>query len=302
MKYPLVQVLLDYITAEYPQFYKGVQEAIMVEPEHFYQIAEQHLSWALLAKGDFAIERSVDAFVQFTTDVNFAQARYEQSGEYENKSFSEVYKTHYSQLPIMDDYLWGVYLTNFLWAHHLEIGQFFSKRFLSKLPANANLIEIAPGHGGWGVWALKQKLDAQLCGYDISSASICIANSIAQAAKVAERAVYREYNALDLKHLPAESCDAIICSFLVEHLEKPQELFSVIKHLLRPNGIAYVTGALSAAQVDHIYEMHNESEMMALAEGQGLRVIESLSTNPKRLLRRAKFIPRSMAIIIQRSG
>ena len=39
---------------------------------------------------------------------------------------------------------------------------------------------------------------------------------------------------------------------------------------------------------------------MTLAEDSGLRVLETLSTNPKRLLRGARFIPRSMALLVEK--
>ena len=108
-----IKRLLDYVDRQYPQFIQGIKESIAYAPERFEHIAGQYLSWALIARGEDAIELSVDAFVQFTTDVNFAQARYEASEHYENTSFDEVYKNHYSQTARMDDYLWGVYLTNF---------------------------------------------------------------------------------------------------------------------------------------------------------------------------------------------
>lgn len=295
-----IERLLTYVNDQYPQFNQGIKESIARTPERFKYIASLYLSWALKARGDRAIENSVDAFVQFTTDVNFSQARYEASGHYENNSFAEVYENHYSKKSQMDGYLWGVYLTNFLWAHHLEISLFFESRFLSCLPKKPSIVEIAPGHGGWGVWALHQISDATLQGYDISPSSIDIASSVAEAAGVKQRASYSERDALDLTSLEADNCDAIICSFLIEHLEEPTKLFAVIKQLLRPGCVAFVTGALTAAQVDHIYEIQHESEMLIMAESQGLRVLETLSTNPQRLLPRAKYTPRSMAMLVQK--
>lgn len=295
-----IQQLLAYVDSQYPQFSRGINESIAKVPERFEYIAGQYLSWALKARGEAAIEKSVDAFVQFTTDVNFAQARYEVSGAYENHSFDEVYKNHYSQNSQMHDYLWGVYLTNFLWAHHLEICLFFENRFLSRLSSQAAIIEIAPGHGGWGVWALHQLTDAKLEGYDISPASIEISTSVAKAAGVDSRASYQERDALDLKSLDTDIADAVICSFLIEHLEQPAKLFAVVSQILKPGGLAFITGALTAAQVDHIFEFRHESEPLAMAESQGLRVLESLSTNPKRLLPKAKFVPRSIAMLVQK--
>ncbi|MDH5354073.1 MAG: class I SAM-dependent methyltransferase [Gammaproteobacteria bacterium] len=295
-----IERLLAYVNETYPQFKQGISESITKSPERFEYIAELYLSWIIIARGNRAIEKSVDAFVQFTTEVNLSQAKYEFTGHYENQSFAEVYESHYSQKSQMDGYLWGVYLTNFLWAHHLEISLFFESRFLSQLPSNASIIEIAPGHGGWGAWALHQMPEATLRGYDISPSSIQIATSVARAAGVQNRTAYYESDALDLENQKAESCDAVICSFLIEHLEEPDRLFAIINKLLRPGCTAFVTGALTAAQIDHIYEFNHESEMLAMAESHGLRVLETLSTNPQRLLKRARFIPRSMAILLQK--
>ncbi len=290
---------MTYVRRRYPQFIRGIEEAAAVDPGRFGVIAETFLEWAVRARGPKAIERTVDAFVQFTTDVNLAQARYEASGCYEHQSFEEVYALHYSQDQEMQGYLWGIYVTNFLWAHHMEISLFYHDRFLKRLPEDAQIVEIAPGHGGWGVWALDTLPRATLRGYDISPSSIEIAASVARAAGVGDRAVYEERDALDLK-MPQDCADVGICSFLVEHLEKPQQLFEVIARLLRPGGRAFITGALTAAQVDHIYEFHRESELVCMAEAQGLRVIEMLSANPTRLLPGARFVPRSIAMLAEK--
>jgi hypothetical protein len=53
---------------------------------------------------------------------------------------------------------------------------------------------------------------------------------------------YELRDALDLDAVPAESADAVVCNFLVEHLERPEKLFAVIHHLLKPAGTAFVTG------------------------------------------------------------
>ena len=292
--------LYAYLGQRYPQFQKGVEEALAVDPNRFSEIAEMYLGWLVRARGEDGIAQSVDAFVQFTTDVNLAQARYEADGHYQYQSFAEVNEIHYSQESRMHGYLWGIYLTNFLWAHHFEICLFFRDRFLARIDNVQNLIEIAPGHGGWGAWALNVFDNAHLRGFDISPTSIEIASSVTRAAGMESRVRYDQRDALDLTELDADCADAGISSFLIEHLEQPAQLFAVINHLLKPGGYFFVTGALTAAQIDHIYEFRNESELVAMAEGHGLRVLETLSTNPKRFLRNAKFVPRSMAMLVQK--
>ena len=295
-----VQSLLAYVDQRYPQCRQGITEAMQVDAERFSSMVETALGWLIKARGLEAIERSVDDFVQFTTSVNLAQVRYESTGSYEHSSFAEVYRNHYSQDDQMQGYLWGIFLTNFLWAHHMEICLQYHDRFLSALQGDARIVELAPGHGAWGVAALDRLPGARLSGYDISPSSIQIAAAVAQAAGVQDRASYELRDALELGQMDADSADACICCFLIEHLEQPDKLFGVIRHLLRAGGRAFVTGALTAAQVDHIYEFRRESELIVLAEAQGLRVLESLSVNPKRLLPKARFVPRSMSLVLHK--
>lgn len=291
--------LLEYVGERHPRSKRGIDEALRVSPQKFTEIAEMFLGWLVRARGEEGIAAATDAFVQFSTDVNIAQARYEAQGSYQNKSFAEVYADHYSNIETMDQYLWGIYLTNFLWAHHTEISLLFSEQFLKRLPADAQIIEIAPGHGGWGAWALSRLPEANLQGFDISPSSIRIATSVTTAAGVGDRAKYFERDALDLSKLPKNAADAVICSFLIEHLEKPEHLFAVVKHLLKPGGVGFITGALTAAQVDHIYEFRFESELVKMCENQGLRALQTLSAGPARTLPKARFLPRSMALIVQ---
>ena len=302
MSTPYVDAMLAYLRERHRRSWTGVEEARTAIPGRFDEIGEMFLGWLAKARGESGIPLSVDAFVQFTTVVNMAQARYEADGHYENKSFAEVYSNHYSQDEVMSGYLWGIYLTNFLWAHHTEISVFYRDYFLTKLSPSCQLVEIAPGHGGWGVWALNVLPQARLQGFDVSGSSIEIATSVSRAAGCGDRAVYVERNALDLQQMPSNCADGVICSFLVEHLESPKRLFAVIHHLLKPGGFGFVTGALTAAQVDHIYEFRNESELVLLCEEHGLRVLSTLSTGPKRVLPNARFLPRSMALIVQKQA
>ena len=283
-----------------PRSARGIEEARAVDPARFDATAERYLGWLQAARGEGWLERSVEAFARFSLEVIYEQARYEAAGRYASSSFAEAEANVYSQRHVMDEYLWGVYLTNFLWAHHMEIMGLFQDRFVARLPEKAKLVEFAPGHGGWGVWAAHARPDATLDGYDISPSSMAIASSIAAAAGVSDRVRYTRKNVLDLDNLPEAAFDGLICSFLVEHLEEPDKLLATIGKVVKPGGLIFFTGAIEAAQVDHIYEFRRESDLVLLAEKHGLRVRETLSVNPQRTLPKAKFLPRSMALICSR--
>jgi ubiquinone/menaquinone biosynthesis C-methylase UbiE len=171
---------------------------------------------------------------------------------------------------------------------------------LKRLRSVKTLVEIAPGHGGWGALALKHLPTARLLGYDISPSSIRLATELMAGAGFGSRATYELTDALDLDVVPAESADAVICNFLIEHLERPDKLCAVIHHLLKPGGQWFLTGAITAAQVDHIYEFRYESELVRMAEQAGLRVTETFSGAPRRTLPNARFLPRSMMLIGQK--
>ncbi len=296
--YAPVQDLFDHIAAHYPTALTGITEARAIAPERFDEIVSLHLEWAVAARGDNAVPECGKAFVEFCMSVNMAQARYEQSGSYAAASFDECYSDIYAREQ-MDDYLWGSFLTNLLWAHHFQLILMFRDRFVDRLPDDASIMELAFGHGAWGVWALSCRPDAELTGYDISPSSIAIAEAIATAAGVNDRVHYLQGDALRIPSNLQGRADACICNFLVEHLEHPGELFDAVQRLLRPDGVAFITGALTAAQVDHIYEFKRESELMVMAEDHGLRVLETLSTAPQRTLKDARSVPRSMALIVQ---
>jgi ubiquinone/menaquinone biosynthesis C-methylase UbiE len=295
-----VDLLLKYVESKHPRSLKGVLEARAINPTRFDGYADRLLDWAIRALGPQAIAITTDAFVRFSMSVNFSQARYEAAGHYENNSYSECFNSVYNQKEAMDDYLWGVYLTNFMWSHHMDITMFFEDRFLAKQTPNAQLIEVAPGHGGWGLWALDCLPEARLRAFDISPSSIDIASSLARASGHQDRVSYELKDALDLGSAEPAVADGCICNFLIEHLEDPDKLLAAIARLLKPGARAFLSGALTAAQVDHIYEFRRESELVVMAERHGLRVLETLSVSPQRTLPRARFLPRSMSLILQK--
>lgn len=296
----LVEALFDDVRQRHPRNLRGLEEARAVDPDRFDRLADKVLGWALEARGDGTLERTVDAFARFSSDVIFAQARYEASGHFEHSSFEECQRAVYDQPEVMEGYLWGVMLTNVLWAHHFELCRFFARSFLPRLPPAAAIVEIAPGHGGWGVWALSERPDARLEGFDISASSVAIASAVAKAAGVADRARYRRLDARAIAEADRPAADAVICCFLIEHLEAPDDLIDTIAGLLPPGAFAFVTGTLTAAQVDHIYEFRHESELVSMCERHGLRVLETYSASPRRTLPKARFLPRSMGLLVER--
>ena len=296
----LTNQLFEYIREKHPRSWPGISEAFETDPRRFVELVDMFLGWLTESRGVPGMLAATDSFVQFTSDVNLAQARYERAGKYAELSFDDVYASHYSDDEAMDYYLWGLFLANFLWQHHFSLSLFFQDRFLARLKPDTELLELAPGHGGWGAWALTELAESRLRGYDISPQSIRVAREITSAAGLSERAEYVEGDALAVGTNSPESADAAISCCLAEHLPDPGRLFAAIHGALRPRGLAFVTVALTAAQVDHVYEFRRESEVVTMCEDHGFRVLEMLSAGPHRTLPKAQFLPRSVAVVLQK--
>ena len=94
--------------------------------------------------------------------------------------------------------------------------------------------------------------------------------------------------------------DAGISCFLLEHLETPGKLLSNLCANLHPGGKVFISTALTAAESDHIFEFKRESEVILLCEQAGFRVLSTLSVAPVRGTSGEKYLPRSMALILQK--
>ena len=94
--------------------------------------------------------------------------------------------------------------------------------------------------------------------------------------------------------------DAGICCFVLEHLERPIDLLINLHKNTKPSSYSFITAALTAGEIDHIYEFKRESELVRLSEEAGFRVIKTFSSAPTTRTYSNKFLPRSMGLIIQK--
>jgi hypothetical protein len=111
------------------------------------------------------------------------------------------------------------------------------------------------------------------------------------------RAIFQEDDALTYKSI--HKADAGISCFLLEHLENPKKLLENLASSVKEGAPAFVTLALTAAEIDHIYEFKYESEAVLMAEKAGFRVIDMVSLSGNESSKN-KYLPRSMAMILKR--
>lgn len=284
-----------------PVFAKEVKRAYLSKTELFEELATPMLEWAKASLGADYQKILIDGYCYFVVDVNRSQARYEITGKYEFSSYDEVYKATYDSPEFMNLYHWGVYTTTFAWLHHLELYQFYRDNFLNPFFTSnkkGNLIDLGAGSGIWHFLFQRHLKGWLATAVDISETSVEAASVMS---KVIDQAQSTEYVVGDaLVYKGNKLFDAGISCFLLEHLENPDQLLKSLSYNLKNGSYAFITAALTAAEVDHIFEFKRESEIILLAEKAGFRVIKTYSSAPSGVPESKKYLPRSMALILQK--
>jgi hypothetical protein len=284
-----------------PAFLSELERTKSAEPKTFARLSGMMLPWAEAALGAGWAEQLVVGYCEFVLDVNRAQLQYEKSGVYENKSFADVYQKTYSNPKFMELYHWGVYTTTFVWLHHLRIVQFFEREFLPLVALGSDsktMVDLGAGSGIWHLLALHQLDNWTAKAVDISAPSIERSQQMANMTVLRTRVDHVVADAMTWT--PGTPAGAGISCFLLEHLEDPERLLKGLAACLEVGAHAFVTCAITAAEIDHIYEFKSESEVVRMCEGAGFRVKKTLSSEPSTISTNRKYLPRSMALVLQK--
>jgi 2-polyprenyl-3-methyl-5-hydroxy-6-metoxy-1,4-benzoquinol methylase len=299
--YPSVDTFLTYLAREAPMCAKHVQETAARHPVLFNELAERMLTWARQVLGEGWCETVADGYLMFVTDANRSQADYERSGRYRFSSYDEVFAQTYDDPEFMTHYHWGAYAITFAWEHHLLLYDFFLRHFLTPLRETGptgRLLDLGCGSGIWSTLALSQLEGWHATMVDISATSVGLTRRTLTCAGLDRRTDLRQSDALRFRG--DAPFDAGISCFLLEHLETPQQLLDNLSASLGARRLAFVTTALTAGEIDHIFEFRRESEVVALAEQAVFRVVASFSSAPRVTPARVVFTPRSMALVLQK--
>ncbi len=294
-----LNTLLTFVREQRPVFWRGIENTIAFDRDGFASAANPLVDWAADYLGsDFHVQLA-DGYAFLVMELAKSQAVYQKAGKYPNSSYDEVYEATYNNPEFMTNYHWGLYMATFAWPHHIKIFRFFEREFISKFGDESGLLlDLGSGSGVWSKLFISSNPNWRGLGVDISETSVNEANAMVSAMTSSSKIKYVLGDALD--YSTDEPADAVISSFLLEHLENPRSLLENVSRNLKPKGFAFVTGALTAAEIDHISEFRYESELVILAEESGLRVLDLCSANPSAYKDSDKYIPRSLGMVLQK--
>lgn len=292
------KVFLRALKEQTPHYAISVEKLAEERPASFYAIGDRLTGIIARVHPDDWLDRLIDGYAYFVTDVMRSQALYEQTGAYEKKSQADILNGVYRDEGVMRDYHWGMLATLFCWQHHLELAEGFLSRFMPRFGPKGptHIIDLGCGSGAWSLLALQDWSHTVAELVDISPWTIAETRQTVEALALADRAALYEADVTSFKSASG-MVPALISAFVAAHLENPQAYFDRIGKLLEPGGKAYIIVALNAAEIDHIYEFKRESEPIFMAEQAGLTLLDAQLARPKTYSTKAA---RSFAMILER--
>lgn len=277
MNSPVSQTRLDQIinlvSEKNPQHGKKLKKTLGVMETEFYDKADTFFAayekFATSQGKDFSY--GVDSYLQMIADMMGEYLDFARTGEYSCKSFSDAFEKVYNNPDVMEGYMHGLLFSQFLWKHHYSILDFYSQNITSYGSDLKSYLEIGGGHGLYVSEAINKLGDSLNYNMlDISESSLDLAKMFIQSNNV-------NYILSDIFEFQSkDKFDFISMGEVLEHVEDPGKLLSVLNSLLSDNGVIFITVPTNAPAIDHIYLFRNAFEIEELIEAAGFTIDKSI--------------------------
>jgi len=199
------------------------------------------------------------------------QVFFQRYGRYRYHTYAEVANSVYLNDEYMHLYMYGLALTTYLWPNHRRIRRFF----VEVLPrtSRGRYLEVGPGHGVFFLAALRLASFATFEGVDISPTSCAMTESIVASGYFGKFANVR----ISCKDFLSDdvgkaSYAAIVMGEVLEHVEQPLRFLEKVQVACEVGGFAFVTTAINAPAVDHIFLYESPSAVTDMVNRAGLRI------------------------------
>ena len=242
------------------------------DQEYFDRADAFLLKYEVLLKNDNkSFDYAINCYLQMLADVNFESVQFLKTGEYTSKSFAEVNERVYNNPDVMEYYMHGLLMSQFLWKQHYDILLWFNLMIGMNSRNIKNYLEVGGGHGLYISEALK--LIGEQANYDlvdISKSSLTIA----------EKMISNDVVSLILtdvfKYFPLNKYDFITMGEVLEHVEEPIKLLQKLHTLLSDNGKLIITTPTNAPAIDHIYLFKGAEDIRNVISEAGFDIEEEL--------------------------
>jgi len=273
-KTSIFEKILQDIEQKNPRHAKKLKTKLTgLEPE-FYENAdifyEKYI--AFVQKSGKDLGYGVDSYLRVVSDTLYEQIRFMQTGEYSCKSFEDAYNRVYNNPKVMEYYMHGLLMTQFLWHHHYSILKLFRKVLPTFKGKVKKYLEIGGGHGLYlkeAIEFLGEENEYHMV--DISKSSLDMAKEFVENPAVT-------FMLQDIYKYEVDGYyDFVTMGEVLEHVEKPVELMKQINRLLKPEGYAWITTPANAPAIDHISLFTSRQDIVDIFNKADFEVLEDIS-------------------------
>jgi SAM-dependent methyltransferase len=222
----------------------------------------------LFPSGD-ALELAARGYAKFVMNLLRAQRRFEKELAYPAKTYEEAAQEVYFDTEYMtSEYLPGLLLSHFLWPHHYHQLRFFENAFVSQMQLDdrPDFVEVGVGTGLFSRRTLQRVPEATGLAFDISPAAQAFAETHLRSFGFGDR---WDVRLQDVTEGFDRTWPWLLCIEVLEHLEDPVAFLRALRAMLADGGRAFITAALDAAHVDHIYLYRTAQEVIVQLEEAG---------------------------------
>lgn len=224
----------------------------------------------LAGKGK-TFDYGIDCYFKMIADVRSETKHFVRTGEYTSKSFDEVNKRVYNNPAVMEYYMNGLLLSQFLWAHHYTVLNYFTAKLPQYAAGTKHYLEMGGGHGLYISEAITL-LDAatKFDLIDISPSSIEASRSLINNNNV-------NYILSNIFNIPdEEKYGFATMGEVMEHVEDPVALLKKVGGLLVDKGRMFITTPTNAPAIDHIYLFKNADDIREVITKAGFKILDEL--------------------------
>jgi 2-polyprenyl-3-methyl-5-hydroxy-6-metoxy-1,4-benzoquinol methylase len=265
----IVDTIYSKIAGRDPIHGKKLKNNFAFYDERYYELAEEFFTKyeRVLQLENKTLDFSVDCYLRMIADMKNETLDFLRTGKYSSHSFEEVNRRVYSQPGIMEYYMHGLIVSQFLWKHHYEMFGYFISTFPQFSPAIRNYLEVGVGHGFYLSHALTLlPAAASVTAMDISDTSIAMARAVAGNSRI-------DFRLQDIQRFDGnKKFDFITLGEVLEHVEQPLKLLLKLQSLLTTDGVVFLTTPTNAPAIDHLYLFRTIEDIRQLITEAGFRI------------------------------
>ncbi len=261
--FPLTREIFTHIKKQYIIFSKTYTYIMNHFDKSYLSFCEEILSIMLKKyRAENNIHQAINGFIKYSNEFLVLQSKLTRNGAYPFSSFEDINSNVYQHATMNEYYLDGLFLSQILWPNHYKIGQYFINQH-TVTDERSIVLDVPCGTGIYSYLIMRYFKYKKIYAYDISPYAKTYTNEVLRYSLIDSKRVEVEVNdVFNLKE--TRKYDFIVCCELLEHVEKPESLMTILHSLLKPNGKLFLSTAIYAAAIDHIYLFNNVEEVRHL--------------------------------------